>query len=164
MASNRGRSWADTRIAGDALVAGAEDHINLLANAPAVDTLTVVRIVGDLWLMYTTNVTVTDSLSIVDCGIGVTSLEAFNAGGASLPQPSQFDEYPPRGWLYVNSQPVQQQVSTEGVTQLMAHFKFDIGAMRKIDKGVLFMTLSQFNITVGGSMQVVGRVRALCLT
>jgi len=126
--------------------------------------MTVTRIIGEIRLFYTVNITVTDSLSIVDCGIGVSSVEAFNAGGAALPEPTVETEYPPRGWLYVASQPVYEKVATEGIALRDAVFKFDLRGMRKVDKGILFLTLKQENITIGGSMQVVGRVRTLCKT
>ncbi len=162
--ASRGRAWADTRVVGTALVAGTPLELNLLATAPVSDTLTVIRILVDLWVMYTTNVTVTDSLSIVDVGIGVASAQAFAVGGTALPNPGNLDQDPPRGWLYIASKPVQEKVNAEGIMQLIAHFQADLRAARKIDKGVLFLTMEQNNITVGGSMQVVGRVRALCLT
>jgi len=163
--TQRNRAWADTILDGDALVAATPFERDLLANAPTVDTLTAVRIVGDITCLYTVNVTVTDSLSRVDVGIGVTSAEALVAGGAALPNPSiTAGQYPPRGWLYVATQPVVQQAESTGIISHMARFVFDIRSMRKIDKGKLFLTVEQNNITVGGSMQMVGRVRVLCLT
>ena len=160
--ASRLMSWADTRIPGTALVVGTPIELNLLANAPTVDTLTVVRIVIDVHVAYLINVTSTDSSSMVDLGIGVTSGEAFAVGGTALPKPSATTEYPPRGWLYINSQPVQELVATEGVQRDNAHFKADLRAMRKIDKGILFLTMENFNVVVGGAMSVFGRVRVLC--
>jgi len=97
-------------------------------------------------------------------GIGVASVEAFGVGGASLPRASLESEYPPRGWLYIASKPVEEKVATEGIHLLHAQFQFDLGAMRKIDKGILFLQVEQNNIIVGGVMSMVGRVRSLCLT
>ena len=164
MASTRRRSWADVLFNVTALVAGVKQDFDLLANAPATDTRTVVRILGDLWVMYSPNSTIVDSLSVVNLGIGVSSVEAFAAGGVSLPNPANPTQFPPRGWLYVNSQPVSQQAESNGVVNTWAHFAFDLGAMRKIDKGSLFLSMQQDDILVGGSMRVVGRTRALCLT
>jgi len=164
MPSSRNRSWADTIFSVAALIAGTPQHSNLLLNAPVVDTLTVVRIIGDLWFHYDPASTIVDSLSLASLGIGVTSIEAFTIGGTSLPSPANDAQYPPRGWLYVNSQPVEQQAESTGVVNHMANFKFDVGAMRKIDKGRLFSTIANDNIVVGGAMRVVGRIRVLCLT
>jgi len=163
MPSSRATTWADQRLA-DNLVAGTPLVLNLLENAPTVDTLTAVRIVGEVYVGYTISVTVTDSLSRVEMGIGVSSVEAFAAGAGSLPSPAAETEYPPRGWLYVNSLAVWEKTDSAGIQIGPAHFKFDLRAMRKIDKGVLFMVMTNANITVGGSMQVVGRIRVLCLT
>ena len=164
MPSNRARAWADTRIQYSALNTGVVQLENLLLNAPTVDTLTAVRVIGDLWVMYSPNSTVVDSLSSVDLGVGVTSAEAFAAGGVSIPSPTDDTQYPPRGWLYISTQPVVQQAESTGIFVHMAHFKWDVGSMRKIDKGVLFMVIEQNDILVGGSMRIIGRVRALCLT
>ena len=163
----RNRAWADSRFLGSALVAGTPLVSNLLAGAPTVDTLTAVRIIGDLWVQYLVSTTVGDSLSIVDLGIGVAGVEAFDAGTASLPSPAVNTEYPPRGWLYVNSQPVSQTLDGAGGVSIVnerAHFQFDLRAMRKIDKGRLYSHIVQNNITVGGAMQITGRIRVLCLT
>ena len=160
---SRRRAWADTRLAGTQLTAGTAVNVDLLADAPVLDTLTAVRIVCDLTVMYNVAATVVDSLSIVDLGIGVAAASAFAVSGA-LPAPQLTTEYPPRGWLYVGSKPVAQSASTDGVTNTMARFEFDIRSMRKIDKGTLFLTMIQADIITGGSMQVVGRVRVLCLT
>ena len=161
---DRGRTWADVRLNGNALVAGTPLEVNILNVSTPADTITVVRILVDLWVLYTANITVTDSLSIVDVGIGVTSAEAFAAGGAALPSPVVVTQFPPRGWLYVASQPVLEKAESAGVISEWTRFQADLRAMRKIDKGVLFMVMHNTNITVGGSMQIVGRVRALCLT
>ena len=162
----RNRAWADRRFAGTALVAGTPGVFDLLTAAPEVDTLTAVRIVGDLTVQYLVSTTIVDSLSIVEVGIGVSSVQAFAvAAGAGLPDPSADPaEYPPRGWLYLASQPVSQHAESTGVIEHVARFQFDLRAMRKIDKGFLFMVVEQNNITVGGAMQMTGRVRALCLT
>ena len=166
MASSRRRSWADQRFAGTALTAGSIKLTDLLENAPTSDTLTVVRIIGDLTVQYLVSTTVGDSLSIVDVGIGVVAASAFGVAGA-VPTPVSETEIPPRGWLYVSSQPVSQTLDGAGGVSIVnerARFQFDIRAMRKIDKGILYIAIEQNNITIGGAMQMTGRVRSLCLT
>jgi len=166
MASTRRRSWADQRLAGVSVVAGTPVRLDLLENAPTIDTLTVVRIIGDLTVQYTPNSTVVDSLSIIDMGIGVASVEAFATGSAGLPSPSAETQFPPRGWLYVASRPVSQQLESAGTGALneVSLFQFDIRAMRKIDKGILFWIIENTDILTGGSIRVTGRIRTLCLT
>lgn len=165
MASNRNRAWADTRFNVGALVAGTPQIFDLLAGAPTVDTLTAVRIIGDLEFQYTPNLTVSDSLSVVDVGIGVCSTEAFSSGFDALPRASDSANYPTRGWLYVSTRPVTQLVTADtGIIDRVARFQFDLRAMRKIDKGILYLEMEQANIIIGGVMNVVGRTRVLCLT
>ncbi len=164
MASTRRRAWSDTRL-DVTLVAAADQRFDLLADAPIADSLTVVRIVGDFWAMYDPSTTVADSLSIVDVAIGVAAADAFAAN--VIPDPTLTAEYPPRGWLYVNTQPVKQILDAAGgvaIVDTSAHFKFDIRSMRKIDKGVLFLSVEQNNVITGGVMRVIGRIRALALT
>ena len=163
---SRPRAWSDQRILIASLVAGTPQKFDLLENAPALDTHTVIRIIGHLTFMYSPNSTVVDSLSVVDVGIGVSSVEAFAvAAGAGLPAVESDSKYPPRGWLYMATRPVSQQTGDtfEGSHNEQATFDFDVRAMRKIDKGILFLLMEQNNVLVGGSMRVVGRVRALCL-
>ena len=160
-------SWSDRRISGETLVAGTPILKDLLENAPTSDTLTVVRIIGTLLFRYLISTTVMDSTSIVDVGIGVASIEAFDAGVAALPSPSVDTEFPPRGWLYVSSQEVAEQLhgsTGESIQVTPARFSFDLRAMRKIDKGRLFLVMNNTNLVVGGAMTVTGRVRALCKT
>jgi len=167
MASTRRRAWSDQRFAGVSLVAGTAFESDLLENHTGPnDSLTVVRIVADVTVQYLVSTTVADSLSIVDLGIGVASASAFATAGA-LPDPALDQEFPPRGWVYVASQPVTQLLDGAGGVSIVdrpARFVFDIRAMRKIDKGILFMRMIQANITVGGAMQVTGRIRSLVLT
>ena len=165
--SQRNRAWADLAFDGTTLVAGVPQAFDLLAGAPEVDTLTAVRIIGNLEIGYLVNTTPSDSLSRVSVGIGVASVEAFAvAATAGLPNPTQTGQYPPRGWLYVQAKAVRQVVSIsgDGLVDHWATFDFDLRAMRKIDKGRLFVIMEQDNIVIGGAMSVVGRIRTLCLT
>jgi len=161
---SRNRAWADARFIGTVLAAGTPIAANLLVDAPTLDTLTATRIIGDVTVLYDQASTVVDSLSLVECGIGVTSVEAFAAGVGSLPTPDISTEYPPRGWLYCAGQAVYQQAESTGVLSTNARFVFDVGAMRKIDKGVLFVVFTNTNLVIGGAMRIVGRIRTLCLT
>ena len=168
MASNRRRTWADFLIS-DTLADGVVNLDNLLVNAPTVDTLTVVRLVGD-FVCTLSSTSEIETLQTVDVGIGVINSEAMDLGtGVGVPNPTVEDSYPPRGWLYVARLPVLQALPTGATPTAMwretAHFQFDLGAMRKIDKGVLFMW-REANVIQGSAMSLncIGRVRALCLT
>ena len=82
-----------------------------------------------------------------------------------MPQPSIENEYPARGWLYVATRSVwQYKAGSNDQQRGQAVFEFDVGALRKIDKGVLFMTIENTDILGAGPFDVTGRVRALVLT
>ena len=164
---SRRRAWADTRIVDTLLGDGVALKTDLLAGAPTSDTLTAVRIIGELYV-YFSNTDETEGRGSIDVGIGVSSGEAFAVGATALPDPTTTTEYPPRGWLYVATQPMVQTLPTGGTPVSIFRkepiFKFDLGAMRKIDKGTLFLLVEQ-NV-IGGvlSPRLMGRVRVLCLT
>ena len=154
-------------MVGVSLVAGTDVLLDLLESATEVsDTLTAARIVGSFTVNYVVTTTIADADSVVDVGIGVTSTQGFGVGGAAgVPDPASETSYPPRGWLYVATKHVAQLVTTDGgIINENAEFNFDLRAMRKLDKGILFMRIAQANINVGGAMEVTGRVRTLILT
>ena len=101
----RNRAWADQRFNAVTLAQTGVILSNLLENAPTVDTLTAVRIVGGLTVEFDPTSTRSDQLNVISVGVGVTSVEAFNAAGVSVPDPTLEAEYPPRGWLYIATIP-----------------------------------------------------------
>ena len=103
---------------------------------------------------------------LVHVGIGVCSVEAFAIGGTSLPSPGTETDYPPRGWLYLASSLCYRAVGAGPIDIVrFAEFQADLRAMRKVDKGVLFLTVVN-SAALGASFTIgiSGRVRALCLT
>ena len=161
----RNRAWSDTIYIGAQINDGAVDVKDLLVNAPTVDTLTAVRIVLDLELRHGSDEGA-DITSAVHVGIGVCSVEAFAVSEASaLPSPAVATEYPPRGWLYANTQHCSESGGAGAVqVQKSAIFKADLRAMRKIDKGILFMVVENQAILGATAIDIWGRVRVLCLT
>ena len=160
----RRRAWADT-IVNEAISSGGQIIENLLANAPTVDTLTVSRMVGYLEVtpIITSEV---EYMQIIDVGIGVVSVDAFAAGAGSLPNPTVETDYPSLGWLYAARRMTWQFKAGNNEQQRhVAVFDFDIGAMRKIDKGRLFMMVSNSQGQgTATAATIIGRIRALCLT
>ncbi len=166
MVSPRRRlAWADTRLTTTLGSASGTLISNLLTNAPTVDTLTVNRIIVDL-RVFQSPVGDTEQAQVIDLGIGVSSTEAFNIGASALSAPFNDNEYPPRGWLYVaTAVALQARPTNEGIWRQDAVFKADLRAMRKIDKGILFLFMRNVNFQgTDGAVSVVGRIRALCLT
>ena len=162
--AGRERAWADVRIV-ETLAGGASLLKNLLAGAPTVDTLTVVRLVVDL-IVSADPTSEVEYDAAIDVGIGVTSSQAFATAGA-LPDLVTLD-YPPRGWLYRATKRTYQALPTGGTPVTMwrvdAVFMADLRAMRKVDKGILYLEMSNTAILAATTMRVVGLVRALCLT
>jgi len=164
MADRRRRAWADRRFDSLSMIASVPQIFDLLANAPTIDTMTVSRILGHLDLGSAVS-TDPQNAHVVDVGIGVSSTEAFTVGLMALPDPRTETEYPPRGWLYAATRVSWVQNTLEGSMGQHAVFDFDLGAMRKIDKGVLFMwVVSTFQLGTAGTLRFTGRVRSLCLT
>ena len=164
----RNRAWADQLLANSLTAGGGSIKLNLLENAPTMDTLTAIRIVGELEVAPTPTSEV-EFTQIVDIGIGVSSSEAFSIGITALPDPAAETEYPPRGWLYVARQIAVVSLPTGGtpvaIYRKHAMFKFDLRAMRKIDKGTLFMFMRNTDHAgTATNLTIFGRVRVLCLT
>jgi len=99
-------------------------------------------------------------------GIGVSAAEAFNATPPVLPDPSTSSETPARGWLYSASMTIfKDTLVATGHRMNFPELVFDIGAMRKVDKGICYLTMQ--NISAFGTtftVNMVGRVAALCMT
>ncbi len=163
----RRRAWADFIVNLDIADAVIES-VNLLTQTPDIDTITVARLIGRLRLVHTSLTAQIDSRMVLDIGIGVASSEAFIVGsGLGLPQPGGAGSAPPRGWLYrtqieclkVHSTGTQYEILLPG------DISFDVGAMRKVDKGILFMAVESKDVAgTVANVQLTGLIRALCLT
>ena len=164
MTMRRPRAWADAFI--NVTIADGADTapIDLLVGVVnKLDTFTAIRIIGRLLVYPASIASAVTAAQRVAIGIGVTALEAFSAGAVPDPDGS---EYPPRGWLFAESAiMIDQQSSGTVESWHYPEFKFDVGAMRKVDKGVLFCTFSNNNVVgTGNTVRVSGRIRVLCLT
>ena len=137
--------------------------IDLLVDLPENDVKTVTRLIGRLTVIPSDpNAAVTSAMR-VDMGIGVASQEAFTAG--IVPDPNVQADYPTQGWLWIDS-PTIVFVNGSGTTEswLYPMIQFDIGAQRKVDKGVIyFVANNTLIVSAGISVRVVGRIRALVL-
>ncbi len=159
----RNRAWADTLLS-NAIATPGTLNINLLTNAPTVDTLTAVRIVGHVIIVPDAELSAVDGSQNVDIGIGVTSVEAFGAN--TLPDANDDTKYPPRGWLWIDRFTMMIAVGAGPIDRYQfTDYHFDVRSQRKVDKGVLFMTIQNVVASGGGNaVQVSGRIRVLCLT
>ena len=162
----RPRAWADL-ILNQTMIGGGGQMtpLDILFDLGIVrlDTVTVTRIVGSLMVVPDGSGMGPQGSQRVDVGIGVAGADAFSFGVTGLPNPAASDQYPPRGWLYVTTQ-VARQDALDNNAQF-PRWNFDVRAMRRIDKGILFLAATN-SLVIGsaGTLRLVGRVRALCLT
>ncbi len=161
-------AWADSHIDATFTVTGGGFVADLLLGLAANDTITVIRLIIHLMAVPQNLSDNIDGGSIVTAVIGVSASEAFVAN--VLPDPGTPTEVPARGWLW------KDRIIAVGnsVTGPPAHdvyygteLKADIRAMRKVDRGNLYLTMQSNNMAVSGSflpISVSGIVRALCAT
>ena len=159
----RPRAWADliwsAAIANNADVPPLDILFDL--GSSRLDTITIVRLVGSFHLTHDVTLGITEGIQRVDLGIGVCSQSAFDAG--NMPRADISTSYPPRGWLYADTMWVTTDASV--ADRIVPSWKIDIRTMRKLDKGILYLTLSNNNVIGSGQGVVLGgRIRALCLT
>ena len=163
MTQRRPRDWADTIMNITLADGGLFTPLDLLFDLPPAATKTVARLIGSLTILNDDVSEQVNGVTRVDMGIGVASLEAFTAG--VVPDPSASQDYPTRGWLWVETAVVIQNnvTASRGFWQY-PWVKFDVGASRKVDKGVLYFTMNN-NAAAGTSLtvRIVGRIRAVCL-
>ena len=146
---------------------GETTLVDLLEDLPVMEVKTVSRLLVDL-LMTVDATSENEGSSIMDLGIGVCSDEAFSIGNTAVPDPDVTTEYPMDGWLYVATGLVSLALPTGGTVTAMhvesAHFRADLRAQRKVDRGKLYMKIQNSTLINGITVRIVGRVRALCLT
>jgi len=161
----RPRAWGDSLINVD-LVSGVQQSINLLLTLTASDTITAVRLVGSLTASPASLIGQIDGIMGIDIGVGVAATEAFGVAGA-IPDPNVAGDVPARGWLY-RTRMVEIKVHSSSSVFEILHVgtaNFDIGASRKVDRGILYMTMSSNPILgTAHTINLAGIVRAFCLT
>ena len=160
----RPRAWSDTLINQIILSGSFINPLDLLLQIADTDRKTVIRTIGDLTVVPDNRNAALDSVMSIDLGIGVCAREAFTA--AVTPDPNNQTDYPALGWLYATSQVLH--INNSSGTVESYHFPrwhWDIGANRKVDKGVCYVAIN--NTVADGSgidIRVIGRIRALALT
>jgi len=159
----RRRTWADRTV--DLLIASAGQTIpiDLLSDLPTTDVKTVTRLIGKLTATYSDPDAAVTSVQRIDMGIGVAAQEAFSAG--IVPDPATQADYPALGWLWVGTM-TTMKVNASGTTESfhVPEERWDIGAQRKVDKGVLYFVADNTLISASGaSIRITGRIRSLVL-
>ncbi len=161
--ASRPRAWGDV-IFEQALTDALQVNNDLLVTLAASDTVTVVRIIGHLTVIPNNLAGAIEGAMKIDLGIGVASKEAFDAD--VVPDATTAADVPARGWLWADRLVCTKQ-NTSGTMEDWHYpeVRFDVRAMRKIDRGVLYLQMNNNGLAgTGFTVTVVGRVRALCLT
>jgi len=166
--ADRARAWGDALINATFPVTQTQVIIDLLATLSPSDTITAVRLVIRLHCVPQNLSDDIDGGTKVDFGIGVAALEAFNAN--AIPDPDVAADVPARGWLWRST----MIAVGDHVTGPPAHDVYfgsvlenDIRAMRKVDRGKLYLVMRSGPTVISGSYlptAVIGIVRTLCLT
>ena len=152
--------WADTLVnmniaSGSRLMIrlGSIDEVFLNSR-----TATVIRTIVDLWV-HSATVAGAWGTSEDWYGIGVTPTQAFNGGVADVADPFIQDEHSTRGWL-LKSMCVSSQNGTG--TPIVTHCHADIRTMRKVENGVVFLTVAHEPVSgTAFPLEVRGLVRLL---
>ena len=157
--ASRPRSWSTKLISDPFATSGVQILEDLLVILPVTTTATVVRIVGHLGITLSDPADTTVGISQLDLAIGVSAVEAFNA--STVPDPNVEADVPARGWLWRE----RLWLSHNATVQHPMEVRFDLRAMRKVDRGVLYL-VSQSANTFGtyGGITLMGLVRSLILT
>ncbi len=163
----RPRAWVDD-IIGITQGSGNSFANLLLAATVNLDTITVARLIIDLYCTPDGFTTTPSGIQKVEMGVMVVTEAAFDAGAASLPDPRVAADAPARGWLWRGLMLVGYQ-NPAGTEQdnfnFVGHVAVDIRTMRKVDRGRLVLVTSK--TAIQGSelgVDITGLVRTLCLT
>ncbi len=130
----RKTDWIDSRI-GLTVASASTDFVEVDGGSTQVVQrgTTVIRTIVDLYLQSST-VAGAWGTQVLDCGIGMSTREAFTAG--ILPDPGAVGDDPIRGWIYRGSSLVSQNgVGGVVVFRLTA----DIRGARMIDNGKVWL-------------------------
>ena len=167
MTTRRPRAWVDALI--NFQQAGTNVLTNLLAAATVnLDTITVARIILDLWAVPDTMSTTTSGVNKIEMGIVVVTEAAFDAGQTAVPDPRVPADAPARGWLWRGLMIASYQNvggSEMETWNFPGHVAADLGAMRKVDRGRLVLVTSKTAIQGSAlTWNMAGIVRVMCLT
>ena len=139
---------------------------NLLLDMREEVNKTVDRIIVGIDLHMDNIQTNVVSMARINIGIGVATVEAFDAGAASLPGPGVTEEYPVRGWLWRWAGLCQYENATDHGVEVykFPRLDFDLRASRKIDKGILFLAAANFAQQGAVDVEMTGLFRCHILT
>jgi len=161
-------AWGDTEIDDLFTSAATKSPVDLLTTLTPSDTITAIRIIIRLYCIPQNLSDNIDGGSRIDIGIGVAAEEAFTAN--VVPDPSVMADVPARGWLWKGTLiAVANTVTGPPARDIYygTEISADVRAMRKVDRGNLYIARQAKDFSVSGSflpVTLVGMVRVLCAT
>ncbi len=146
--------WVDTSLDGVSATSGGAGNIRLGTADGNFITERMATVIRTIWNIDAASTTVAGAwgVQLLSYGIGIITLEAFNAG--VFPDPATMSDFPVRGWILRG----ECLVSQNGVgTAIIKSCVGDLRNARKIDNGVLVFSIqntavqgTSFTIVVGG--------------
>ena len=159
-------AWAFTNIE-QPLTSGLRVTNNLLAASPESDTITAARLLIHLTLKPSLGSQIVGHQKVT-MGIGVAAIEAFAvANSVGIPNSAVSGEVPARGWLWSDVLEVYHDEGGANVDFVweFGELRADARASRKVDRGVLYFTMSSTVVQgAGQTINLTGRVAVLCMT
>jgi len=150
--------WRD-RIINQVVVDGAHARVVLLDQSDRQEQLTVIRAIFGLTLWHVRDAIGEQNVSI---GLGLASAEGSAiAGGAGVANAAVETDFPLRGWMFRS----QYLLSGQVVDQHSVRIEKDIRAMRKMENGVLYLSINSANLLASAfDVHVTGIMRFLMKT
>ena len=156
----RQTTWFDTNIGID-VAQGTGGLVRLTPTGDDLEGFTAIWIVGRTTLLPSIPQSTLAETSVA-IGYGVCSEEAFSTGLTATPNPEVSTEFPERGWMHRARYVVID--NGFGIPTNVIVLDNNIRAQRKIDKGVLYLTIHNQTIRGGVfNIRLHGTLRLLCL-
>ena len=159
--ARRPLAWGSNMLSQVIVANAGLTPLNLLTDLAASDTITAIRLVGRITVVPSDASATNSGVQRIDFGVGVSASEAFTAN--VLPDANAGGEQPARGWLWRDSLVCVHEDTVK--VHYFGSLTLDIRSMRKVDRGVLYLTA--FSTTMSGTgftTRMIGILRVLCAT
>ena len=166
MADRRSRQWFDADVAVQTMVSGTPQFDQLSVPGDELRTLTVARIIVDLNLTPSSLSAAQQGGMKCTIGVGLATTDAIGVGITALPDIFSNVSFPIRGWLFKGAM-FSTWESPTGVVEhgVVETRHLDLGAMRKLDNGVLYIVAGVETFDGAGyTCDLIGHCRFMCLT
>jgi len=161
------REWVDLAFGSLTIPSnGAIVPLDVLFDMREEVNKTVARLIVGIDLHIDNPDTNATGVARVTLGIGVATVEGFDGGAATVPSPSTTKEYPIHGWLFRAQYVVMYSNSATFGIELhrFPRIDKDLRASRKVDKGILYLAVTNVALQGNIAVEMTGMVRAFMLT